>query len=39
MFLNESFLAWKNVVPLLLVCFGIWLLTKEDKPGQGSTGN
>ena len=32
LFLNESFLEWKNGVALLLVCYGIWLVTKEEKP-------
>lgn len=31
LFLNESFLEWKNALALLLVCGGIWLVTKEDK--------
>ncbi len=28
-FLNERFLEWKNALALLLVCSGIWLVTKE----------
>ena len=32
LFLNEKILEWKNVAALLLVCFGIWLVTKEEKP-------
>ncbi|HEY6134756.1 MAG TPA: DMT family transporter [Rubrivivax sp.] len=28
-FLDESILEWRNGVALLLVCFGIWLVTKE----------
>lgn len=32
LFLDESFLEWKNGVALLLVCWGIWLVTKEEKP-------
>jgi len=32
LFLNESFLEWKNALALLLVCLGIWLVTKEEKP-------
>lgn len=32
LFLNERFLEWTNGVALLLVCFGIWLVTKEEKP-------
>ena len=30
-FLEERFLEWKNGVALGLVCYGIWLVTKEDK--------
>ena len=33
LFLDESFLEWKNGVALLLVCYGIWLVTKEEKRG------
>jgi drug/metabolite transporter (DMT)-like permease len=32
LFLDERFLEWKNGVALLLVCFGIWLVTREEKP-------
>ena len=32
LFLDEKILEWKNVAALLLVCFGIWLVTKEEKP-------
>ena len=32
LFLDESFLEWKNGVALLLVCGGIWLVTKEEAP-------
>lgn len=32
LFLNESILEWKNGAALLLVCCGIWLVTKEEKP-------
>lgn len=39
LFLNESFLEWKNGVALLLVCYGIWLVTKEDKPDRVPAGN
>ncbi|HET7792775.1 MAG TPA: EamA family transporter [Rhizobacter sp.] len=28
-FLNESILEWRNGVALLLVCYGIWLVTKD----------
>lgn len=31
LFLDERFLEWKNGVALLLVCWGIWLVTKEEK--------
>jgi drug/metabolite transporter (DMT)-like permease len=29
-FLGESILEWKNVIALILVCSGIWLVTKEN---------
>jgi drug/metabolite transporter (DMT)-like permease len=32
LFLDERILEWKNAAALLLVCFGIWLVTREDKP-------
>lgn len=32
LFLDERILEWKNGVALLLVCGGIWLVTKEEKP-------
>ena len=32
LFLDESFLEWKNGIALLLVCGGIWLVTKEEAP-------
>ncbi len=32
LFLDESFLEWKNGLALLLVCWGIWLVTKEERP-------
>ena len=31
LFLGESFLEWKNAAALVLVCLGIWLVTKEEK--------
>jgi len=31
-FLGESILEWKNMVALALVCYGIWLVTREDIP-------
>jgi drug/metabolite transporter (DMT)-like permease len=35
LFLDERFLEWKNALALLLVCGGIWLVTKEEKtPGR-----
>lgn len=30
LFLDENVLAWKNGVALLLVCVGIWLVTREE---------
>lgn len=33
LFLDEQFLEWKNGAALLLVCLGIWLVTREEKPG------
>ncbi len=32
LFLDERIMEWKNGIALLLVCFGIWLVTKEEKP-------
>lgn len=32
LFLDEHFMEWKNGVALLLVCLGIWLVTREEKP-------
>lgn len=32
LFLDERFLEWKNGLALLLVCWGIWLVTREEKP-------
>lgn len=29
-FLGESILEWKNILALFLVCYGIWLVTKEN---------
>ncbi|MDB5965307.1 MAG: family transporter [Polaromonas sp.] len=31
LFLGESFLEWKNAAALVLVCAGIWLVTREEK--------
>lgn len=31
LFLNERILEWKYALALLLVCLGIWLVTKEEK--------
>lgn len=40
LFLDEKILEWKNVAALGLVCFGIWLVTKEQKPAlAGPTGS
>lgn len=36
LFLDESFLEWKNAAALLLVCWGIWLVTREEKPAPAS---
>lgn len=33
-FLGESILEWKNVLALVLVCGGIWLVTREPKPAK-----
>jgi drug/metabolite transporter (DMT)-like permease len=30
-FLGESILEWKNVIALVLVCTGIFLVTKESR--------
>ncbi len=32
LFLNESILEWRNGAALLLVCGGIWLVTKDPAP-------
>jgi drug/metabolite transporter (DMT)-like permease len=34
MFLDESILEWRNGVALLLVCYGIWLVTKEPEESR-----
>jgi len=31
LFLQESFLQWKNGAALVLVCLGIWAVTREDR--------
>ncbi|MDM0114463.1 DMT family transporter [Variovorax sp. J22R133] len=31
-FLNESILEWRNAAALVLVCWGIWLVTQEPAP-------
>ena len=31
-FLGETVLEWKNLVALVFVCAGIWLVTKEPRP-------
>jgi len=33
-FLHESILEWRNAVALVLVCWGIWLVTKEPRAGR-----
>ena len=35
-FLDESILEWRNAVALVLVCLGIWLVTKEPRAAAGS---
>ena len=37
-FLGENILEWKNVAALILVCSGIWLVTKENKPAARRAG-
>ncbi|EJE53191.1 DMT(drug/metabolite transporter) superfamily permease [Acidovorax sp. CF316] len=32
-FLGEALLEWKNLVALVLVCAGIWLVTRDAGPG------
>jgi drug/metabolite transporter (DMT)-like permease len=32
LFLNERLMEWKNAAALLLVCAGIWLVTRAEKP-------
>ena len=34
LFLDEKILEWKNVAALVLGCFGIWLVTKEEVPAR-----
>lgn len=36
MFLDERFLEWKNAAALLLVCAGIWLVTRDEKRAQAA---
>lgn len=36
LFLDEKILEWKNVAALVLVCGGIWLVTKEEKPAPAA---
>jgi drug/metabolite transporter (DMT)-like permease len=31
LFLHESILEWKNLAALLLVCAGIWLVTRQPR--------
>ena len=33
-FLGETILEWKNMVALILVCSGIYLVTKSKKPSS-----
>lgn len=37
-FLNESILEWKNLLALVLVCAGIWLVTREPAPAGFAAG-
>ncbi|MEJ8812043.1 DMT family transporter [Variovorax ureilyticus] len=39
LFLDERFLEWKNALALLLVCAGIWLVTREEVPGARASLN
>jgi drug/metabolite transporter (DMT)-like permease len=32
LFLNEKILEWKYLLALLLVCGGVWLVTREAAP-------
>lgn len=34
LFLNETILEWKNLAALILVCGGIWLVTRTRSPGH-----
>lgn len=34
MFLGEAILEWKNAVALVLVCWGIWLVTREPSAAK-----
>ena len=34
LFLDEAILEWKNLVALVLVCGGIWLVTREPASGK-----
>ncbi|MCE1194461.1 MAG: DMT family transporter [Acidovorax sp.] len=34
LFLGEALLAWKNLLALVLVCAGIWLVTREARAGS-----
>lgn len=36
MFLDESILEWRNGVALLLVCYGIWLVTKTPESARSA---
>lgn len=36
LFLDEQFLEWKKGAALLLVCLGIWLVTRDPKPGPAA---
>ena len=36
LFLGETILEWKNLAALLLVCSGIWLVTRDGAPAAGA---
>nr|WP_328794033.1 hypothetical protein [Hydrogenophaga sp. BPS33] len=35
-FLGEQVLAWRNLLALLLVCGGIWLVTSDRTPAPSA---
>jgi drug/metabolite transporter (DMT)-like permease len=34
LFLDEAILEWRNLIALVLVCGGIWLVTREPASGE-----